>query len=89
MLPESVLAELAEADALILGAVGAAPGSKAIPSGLLERGLLLKLRRYDAVLAQKVGYTLADDGRFDGAVLFPKRRAMQVTGSRRRPQIKA
>ena len=52
-------------------------------------GLLLKLRRYDAVLAQKVGYALADDGRFDGAVLFPKRRAMQVAGSRRRPQIKA
>ena len=44
VLPDSVLAELAEADALILGAVGAAPGSKAIPSGLLERGLLLKLR---------------------------------------------
>ena len=44
VLPESVLAELAQADALILGAVGAAPGSKAIPSGLLERGLLLKLR---------------------------------------------
>ena len=44
VLPDSVLAELAQADALILGAVGAAPGSKAIPSGLLERGLLLKLR---------------------------------------------
>ena len=44
VLPDSVLAELARADALILGAVGAAPGSKAIPSGLLERGLLLKLR---------------------------------------------
>lgn len=44
VLPESVLAELAQADAIILGAVGAAPGSKAIPSGLLERGLLLKLR---------------------------------------------
>ena len=44
VLPESVLAELAEVDAIVLGAVGAAPGSKAIPSGLLERGLLLKLR---------------------------------------------
>ena len=44
VLPDSVLAELAASDALILGAVGAAPGSKAIPSGLLERGLLLKLR---------------------------------------------
>ena len=44
ILPESVLAELAQVDAIVLGAVGAAPGSKAIPSGLLERGLLLKLR---------------------------------------------
>jgi 3-isopropylmalate dehydrogenase len=44
VLPESVLTELAGVDAIILGAVGAAPGSKAIPSGLLERGLLLKLR---------------------------------------------
>lgn len=44
VLPESVQEELARADAIILGAVGAAPGSKAIPSGLLERGLLLKLR---------------------------------------------
>jgi 3-isopropylmalate dehydrogenase len=44
VLPDSVLQEIKTADALILGAVGAAPGSKAIPSGLLERGLLLKLR---------------------------------------------
>ncbi len=44
VLPDSVMAELAQADALVLGAVGAAPGSKAVPSGLLERGLLLKLR---------------------------------------------
>ena len=44
VLPDSVLAELTEVDAIVLGAVGAAPGSKAIPSGLLERGLLLRLR---------------------------------------------
>ncbi len=44
VLPDSVLEELKGVDAIILGAVGAAPGSKAIPSGLLERGLLLKLR---------------------------------------------
>ncbi len=44
VLPDSVLDELRQADAIVLGAVGAAPGSKAIPSGLLERGLLLKLR---------------------------------------------
>ncbi|WP_028708287.1 3-isopropylmalate dehydrogenase [Propionicicella superfundia] len=44
VLPDSVLEELAAADAILLGAVGAAPGSTQIPSGLLERGLLLKLR---------------------------------------------
>ena len=44
VLPDATLAELATADAILLGAVGAAPGSKAIPSGLLERGLLLRLR---------------------------------------------
>ena len=44
VLPDSVLAELAAADAILLGAVGAAPGATDVPSGLLERGLLLKLR---------------------------------------------
>ncbi|WP_342373409.1 3-isopropylmalate dehydrogenase [Propioniciclava soli] len=44
VLPDSVLEELRGVDAIVLGAVGAAPGSTAIPSGLLERGLLLKLR---------------------------------------------
>ena len=44
VLPDSVLEELKAVDAIVLGAVGVAPGSKAIPSGLLERGLLLKLR---------------------------------------------
>nr|WP_239580122.1 3-isopropylmalate dehydrogenase [Microlunatus panaciterrae] len=44
VLPDSVLAELAQADAIVLGAVGAAPGATDVPSGLLERGLLLKLR---------------------------------------------
>jgi 3-isopropylmalate dehydrogenase len=39
-LPDSVLAELREHDAILLGAVGD-PG---VPSGVLERGLLLKLR---------------------------------------------
>ena len=52
-------------------------------------GLLLQFRRYDAVLTQKVGYALADDRRFDGAVLLPKGRTVQVTGSRRRPQVEA
>ncbi len=44
VLPESVLAELAQADAILFGAVGSAPGATDVPSGLLERGLLLKLR---------------------------------------------
>ncbi len=44
VLPDSVLEELAGADAILLGAVGAAPGATEVPSGLLERGLLLKLR---------------------------------------------
>ncbi len=39
-LPDSVLAEVRGADAILLGAVGD-PG---VPSGVLERGLLLKLR---------------------------------------------
>lgn len=44
VLPDSVLTELAQADGILLGAVGAAPGSTDVPSGLLERGLLLRLR---------------------------------------------
>jgi 3-isopropylmalate dehydrogenase len=39
-LPDSALAEIREHDAILLGAVGD-PG---VPSGILERGLLLKLR---------------------------------------------
>jgi 3-isopropylmalate dehydrogenase len=44
VLPEPVLAELAGHDAILLGAVGGAPGDPALPPGILERGLLLKLR---------------------------------------------
>jgi 3-isopropylmalate dehydrogenase len=44
VLPDSVLTELAAADVILFGAVGAAPGATDVPSGLLERGLLLKLR---------------------------------------------
>lgn len=43
-LPESEMEALAQHDAILLGAVGAAPGDTRIPSGILERGLLLKLR---------------------------------------------
>ena len=39
-LPDATLAELAQADAILLGAVG----DPTVPSGVLERGLLLKIR---------------------------------------------
>jgi len=39
-LPDTVLAELAKSDVILLGAVG----DPTVPSGVLERGLLLKLR---------------------------------------------
>lgn len=40
VLPDSVMAEIAESDVILLGAVG----DPSVPSGVLERGLLLKLR---------------------------------------------
>jgi 3-isopropylmalate dehydrogenase len=40
VLPDSVLGEIAEHDAILLGAVG----DPSVPSGVLERGLLLRLR---------------------------------------------
>ncbi|MGZ5383854.1 MAG: isocitrate/isopropylmalate family dehydrogenase, partial [Acidimicrobiia bacterium] len=40
VLPESVQAELADHDAILLGAVG----TPEVPPGVIERGLLLKLR---------------------------------------------
>ena len=44
VLDDATMAELAQADAILLGAVGAAANATDVPSGLLERGLLLKLR---------------------------------------------
>jgi 3-isopropylmalate dehydrogenase len=44
VLPDSVLAEIREHDAILLGAVGGKPGDPNLPPGLLERGLLLRLR---------------------------------------------
>ena len=44
VLPDEVLAELRGYDAIMLGAVGAAIGSTAVPPGIIERGLLLRLR---------------------------------------------
>ena len=43
-LPEATLADLRTRDAILFGAVGAAPGDTRIPSGIIERELLLKLR---------------------------------------------
>jgi 3-isopropylmalate dehydrogenase len=40
VLPDSVLGEIAQHDAILLGAVG----DPSVPSGILERGLLLRLR---------------------------------------------
>jgi 3-isopropylmalate dehydrogenase len=44
LLPDSVLAEIAEHDAILLGAVGGTPGDPSLPPGVLERGLLLRIR---------------------------------------------
>ena len=44
VLPDSVLDELRTADAILLGAVGPPIGSTAVPPGVIERGLLLRLR---------------------------------------------
>ena len=43
-LPDETLADLRTRDAILFGAVGAAPGDTRIPSGIIERELLLKLR---------------------------------------------
>ncbi|MBA4101849.1 MAG: 3-isopropylmalate dehydrogenase, partial [Arthrobacter sp.] len=43
-LPDEVLADLRRRDAILFGAVGAAPGDTRIPSGIIEREMLLKLR---------------------------------------------
>jgi len=44
VLPDSVLDELRLSDAILLGAVGPPIGSTKVPSGVIERGLLLRLR---------------------------------------------
>ena len=44
VLPDAVLAEIREHDAILLGAVGGKPNDPALPPGILERGLLLRLR---------------------------------------------
>ncbi len=44
VLPDSVLDEIRQHDAILLGAVGGRPGDPNLPPGILERGLLLRLR---------------------------------------------
>jgi 3-isopropylmalate dehydrogenase len=44
VLPDSVLDEIRGHDAILLGAVGGRPGDPRLPAGILERGLLLRLR---------------------------------------------
>jgi 3-isopropylmalate dehydrogenase len=44
VLPDSVLEEVRQHDAILLGAVGGKPNDPNLPPGILERGLLLKLR---------------------------------------------
>jgi 3-isopropylmalate dehydrogenase len=44
VLPDSVLDEIRAHDAILLGAVGGRPGDPRLPAGILERGLLLRLR---------------------------------------------
>jgi 3-isopropylmalate dehydrogenase len=44
VLPDSVLEEIRGHDAILLGAVGGRPGDPRLPAGILERGLLLRLR---------------------------------------------
>ncbi|MGH9299126.1 MAG: isocitrate/isopropylmalate dehydrogenase family protein, partial [Acidimicrobiales bacterium] len=44
VLPDETLSQLRGFDAILLGAIGPPIGSKDVPSGVLERGLLLRLR---------------------------------------------
>ncbi|PQZ92233.1 3-isopropylmalate dehydrogenase [Arthrobacter sp. MYb227] len=76
-LPEETLDALKRHDAILFGAVGAAPGDTRIPSGLIERELLLKLRfsldHYvnlrPAKLYPGVPSPLADPGEIDFIVV--------------------
>src|SRR5689334_6363675 len=44
VLPDPVLEEIRQHDAILLGAVGGKPNDPNLPPGILERGLLLRLR---------------------------------------------
>lgn len=69
VLPVSVLESLKQHDAILLGAVGAAPGDPSVPPGIIERGLLLKLRfEFDQYVNLRPFQTSA--GKFGGPVDF-------------------
>jgi len=76
-LPAATLADLRTRDAILFGAVGAAPGDTRIPSGVIERELLLKLRfsldhfvnLRPSRLYAGVGSPLANPGEIDFVVV--------------------
>ena len=76
-LPAATLADLRTRDAILFGAVGAAPGDTRIPSGIIERELLLKLRfsldhfvnLRPSRLYAGVGSSLANPGEIDFVVV--------------------
>ena len=76
-LPAATLADLRTRDAILFGAVGAAPGDTRIPSGIIERELLLKLRfsldhfvnLRPSRLYAGVGSPLANPGKIDFIVV--------------------
>lgn len=76
-LPEETLADLRTRDAILFGAVGAAPGDTRIPSGIIEREMLLKLRftldhfvnLRPSRLYSGVGSPLANPGEIDFIVV--------------------
>ncbi len=77
VLPDSVLAEIRQHDAILLGAVGGKPGDPNLPPGILERGLLLRLRfeldHYVNLRPSRIfpgaGSPLADPGDVDFVVV--------------------
>ena len=77
VLNEDTMERLRSHDAILFGAVGAAPNDKRIPSGILERDLLLKLRfGFDhyinlrpAVLYPGATSPLSDPGEIDFVVV--------------------
>jgi len=76
-LPDEVLSDLRTRDAILFGAVGAAPGDTRIPSGIIEREMLLKLRfsldhfvnLRPSRLFGSVGSPLANPGEIDFIVV--------------------